>query len=430
MSNEKYPSLGFDPARGEVVAVRDLAEQLSGTGTFAGEAYDVLKSVQDNRDIWTGEAAQAFAGNLDELPGFLDGARTSMHDAGKALATWGDRLEAHQARARELEELTRQAIADAKAADAKAAEANAANVPIAYDTSDPASARAAQQQAQATADAAKLATEAAGTAWGRVDDLRRQAEELRNTWEDDARICAEALNDAAENAPDSGLFDAIGDGIRNAGEWLAENLGDIAGIVAAVAGALAFIPILTPIMAPIALGAGAIALAAHGTEMIVEEKWDDMSAWVELGGDVAGLIPGVGALGKGFGAASDVVAGTDKLVDVTRVGMSGTASTAGEAAFAGGKAFAHDMSQPSAAAKWLVERTTGVSMAEGTAEAAELVNRATNTARTIEGGTNVALQVPSAVSFADQSSEASSAKDAAGAGSAVLAGITAMPRIS
>jgi hypothetical protein len=424
MGNEQYPCLGFDPARGNVAAVRDLADQLTGTGICAGEAYDVLKSVKDNKDVWTGDAAKAFAGNLDELPGFLDGACTSMQDAGKALTTWSDRLEAHQRRARELEEQARQAIAAAERADATAAQANAAaNTSIAYDANDAAAAQAAQRQAQANADAATRANEAAGNAWGAVEDIRREAENLRDLWKDDSRICAEALNEASENAPDSGLFDKISDAVDNAGEWLAENLGDIAGIVAAVAGVLAFIPVLTPFMAPLAIGAGAIALAAHGTEMVVKGKWDDPNAWVELGTDAVGLIPGVRALGKGFDVASDVIAGTDKLVDVSRVGVSGMADTAGEAALRGGQAFAHEMSQPSTAAKWLVERTTGVNMAD---DATELVNRATNTARTIEGGTNVALQVPSAVSFGDNSPETNTAKDAAGYGSLVLSGITGL----
>ncbi|WP_158056901.1 hypothetical protein [Saccharomonospora sp. CUA-673] len=51
MSEGKYPALGFDPARGNVGTVRELASQMSDTATYAGEAHEVLVSVQQNKDV-------------------------------------------------------------------------------------------------------------------------------------------------------------------------------------------------------------------------------------------------------------------------------------------------------------------------------------------------------------------------------------------
>jgi uncharacterized protein YukE len=87
MSDADFLALGFDPARGNVTTVRDLATQLTDTSTYAKEAYDVLKSVQDKKDVWTGNAAEAFAGKLDQLPEYLEKSHTSLDLAGTALST-------------------------------------------------------------------------------------------------------------------------------------------------------------------------------------------------------------------------------------------------------------------------------------------------------------------------------------------------------
>ncbi|NKQ52992.1 hypothetical protein HFP15_08875 [Amycolatopsis sp. K13G38] len=320
-----YPALGFDPARGNVGTVRELAKQMTDTGGYAREAHRVLKSVQDKKDVWTGDAAKAFRDKLGDLPGYLDDAHVSLEDAGKALTSWSDRLEAHQRRARELEQQAKQAIAAAEQADAAARTASAkADTPIAYNANDPAAAQSAQQQAQANAEAVDQANQAAGAAWAKVDDIRRQAQDLRDRWEDDAGVCADALNRAAERAPEKGFFESIGDAFSSAGDWVMNNLGaigDVAGIVSAVAGALSFIPVLAPVTGPIALAAGGVALLAHGGEMVKEGKWTEPSAWVGLGTDMLGVLPGVGAVSKGMSAATDSL----QMVD----GLSTAATTGG-----------------------------------------------------------------------------------------------------
>jgi hypothetical protein len=70
-------------------------------------------------------------------------------------------------------------------------------------------------------------------------------------------------------------------------------IGDVAGVCLAVAGALALVPVLTPFVGPVALVAGGVAALAHGAELVVDEdKRGDPSAWIGLGADLVGMVPG------------------------------------------------------------------------------------------------------------------------------------------
>lgn len=328
MSDEKYPCLGFNPARGSVKSVRDIAEQLHDTSVYAKEAHETLVSIKDKQDVWTGEAANAFADKLDDLPDYIDDAHTSLNKASKALTTWADDLEQHQRRADDLEEQARQAIADAEDADTKAASANnAANQPIAYDPNDSASASAAKQEAAQKADAAVDANRTADAAWDHVSSIRRQAEQLKETWQSDGKTCAEALQNAGDTAPEKGFFESIGDFVM---DHLGA-IGDIAGAISAIAGALSFIPFLAPVTGPIAIAAGGVALAAHGGEMI---KKGDFSAgaWVGLGADALGVIPGVGAASKGLKAATESMQHVKGLAPAAEAGGKALLQDAGSVA--------------------------------------------------------------------------------------------------
>lgn len=87
----KYPALGFDPAGGDVAAVRELATEIAASGVYASEAREALKTVQSHEDVWQGEAAQAFADELGHLPEYVGKAGTSMELAGTALTRWAGR---------------------------------------------------------------------------------------------------------------------------------------------------------------------------------------------------------------------------------------------------------------------------------------------------------------------------------------------------
>jgi uncharacterized protein YukE len=406
MADSDYPALGFDPAIGNVATVRDLAKQMTDTGTYAKEAYEVLKSIQDKKDTWTGEASKAFSQKLGELPGYLDNAHQSLEDAGKALSTWSDRLQAHQQKAKDLEAQAKQALDDYNAKSDAAKSARGA----ALQQSDNAEMR----------DAAVNKINAANGVWDKIEDLRAEAKKLKDTWEDDGKTCADSLGDAAGKAPNKSFFDSFGEMFDDVGKWFKDHLGDIgdiAGIISAVAGALAFIPILAPIAGPIALIAGGVALLAHAADMTVNNKWGDPNAWVSLGGDVLGLIPGVGAISKGFNTAADVVAGADKLVDVGRTATS-FLGDAGEAVMKGGRAFLDEagaVAEPAKMFSWVAEKTVGNPLLY-----ADSVNLA---AKALQGGTNVALQVPNMIGLADTGPDTADAKSATGWAGAILNGI-------
>lgn len=413
----EYPHLGFDPARGNVATVRDVAKQITDSGTYAKEAYESIKAVQDNRDVWTGEAAMAFSGKLGELPKYLDDAQSSMEIAGKALTAWSDELESHQREARRLEEEARKAIANAKDADAALDRARANDVPIMYDGNDPAAAQRARAEADADAQAVRDAESTATAAWDKVEEIRKRAETLRDRWEDDGRICAEKLLEAAEKAPDKSFFESFGELFEDAGKWLKDHIGeigDIAGIVSAVAGVLAFIPVLTPIMAPIALGAGAVALAAHGADMVVNEKWDDPNAWGDLVGDAVGLIPGAKAVKAGFSAAGDAIVATEKMVDVGRAASKGAAEFGGTLS----REMA-DMVNPGKMYQWVADRAMGGS-------ALLDPTMSTNVAKALETSVTLTPQVPTAAGLFEKTEANEDMKNATGAMDSGLGVISAI----
>ncbi|RCW45158.1 hypothetical protein DFQ14_103122 [Halopolyspora algeriensis] len=312
---QDWHALGFNPARGNPQTVGALARQMTDTGNWLAESYEVLDSVRKQQDVWTGEASKAFAEKLGELPGLLDDAHQSLTAAGKALGGWQDTLTEHQRKAVDLENRAREAIAAAERADAAAQQARQkADTSIAYDADDPEAAQAARRQVQANADAAAQANRNAEEAWAHVDDIRRKAHDLQDRWEDDARSVADKLRDATAVAP--GFWDAIGDAFADLGNYVADHLGEIgdfAGIAAAVAGTLALIPGVNVAVGAVALIAGGIALAAHGGEMAVEGKWDEPTAWVGLGTDALGMLPVVGPAAKGGAAATDALHMADGL---------------------------------------------------------------------------------------------------------------------
>lgn len=215
----------------------------------------------------------------------------------------------------------------------------------------------------------------------------------------------------------------------DADQWFKDHIGDIgdlAGIVSAVAGVLAFIPVLTPIMALIALGAGAIALAAHGTDMVVNEKWDDPNAWMSLGGDVIGLIPGVKAVGAGLNAAGDVVSGADRLIDVSRAtGVAGMMDTAGEAATRGVSAFGRklsteigEMGGPAEIYQWAADKALGTG-------AILDPTLATNFAKAIDGSVKITTQLPTAAGLFETTEDTTNMKNVSGGMGTVLGGVNA-----
>lgn len=413
MSATRYPHLGFDPARGNVSTVHDLARQLTGTATYADAAHDALVSIKNNSDVWTGDAAKAFAETVEDLPGYLDTAHRSFENAGKALAQWGDTLAAHQRRARELEEAARRAIQQAEQAYAEAKSAAAAvrdfsGVPYA---NSPEGQAAAERRVHELEQASAKASQDASDAWGRVDDIRRQAEQLLHTWNGDAAACAKVLREAGELAPDEGFFEMVGQAIASG---LAE-FGDIMGIISAIAGILSFIPVVNFIAAPVALITGGLALAAHAADITIQGKWDEPTSYITLAGDLFGVVPGAGALLKS----------ADEVVDVATVGVRRFADDAAEAAGRFGSTTGDDFAQTGMRG---LANKAGSGMVDPSDTAQHLMRTFGTSdpvlaAKITEGGINASLQTPSAVGLFTQNDTVNTLKGGAGVGTAGMGSV-------
>ncbi len=102
-SPDDYPTLGFDPAPGDVEAVLDAASTLRSIGRTLEDAATALDepAVED----WRGATARAFGDLFDlEIKPVVDSSGTAIGDARSALDAWAGQLRDFQRRAVELEE--------------------------------------------------------------------------------------------------------------------------------------------------------------------------------------------------------------------------------------------------------------------------------------------------------------------------------------
>lgn len=288
-----WPGLGFDPAPGDPAAVRRLAGELEATARGLQESRAAFETLRTPGRSWTGTAADTFGARSPELPGYLDAGHASLGRAVPALTGWAGTLDAHRARARELEAAAVRLREQVRAAeDAEQRAARHPDLGLAGQTFDDEESLA---DATRRLDTAERALTAARTRIGELDaalgDVLRDATHLLNRHETDAAEVARTLDRAGDGVPppDPEWYAAGG----GAGEAL-NTVGDVAGVVSAAAGALALIPLFTPIAGPVALISGGVALAAHAVSMGQSGRWNG----VTLAGDVAGLVPGVGAIKK------------------------------------------------------------------------------------------------------------------------------------
>lgn len=387
MSSEKYPYLGFDPARGNVATLRDLATEIGKTATYASEAHDALVSINKNEGVWTGEAAKAFSENIEDLPGYLDDAHSSMESANRALSKWANELEQHQREAARLEEEARKAIAIAEQADAEVRRGGYLDL---------------QQLENSTTFF--QAQQAANIAWNNVENIRRAAEQLLETWLEDSAVCAKALREAGETAPEEGFFEAIGNFIASHMSTLA----DVAGIISSIAGALSFIPGLNAIAAPIALVSGLVSLGANAADITIKGEWDDPMSYVSIVGDGLSVIPGAGKVGK---------ATISEVVDAARRGGQVAADEGGSLIRTFNRNFSEDMLKPGETADLITQKISGAIGASGPASQAA----AQNAAKVLDAGVDLSLQTPTAIGLFNDSDSVETAQDAATHGTTAIA---------
>ncbi|MGH3830296.1 MAG: putative T7SS-secreted protein [Pseudonocardiaceae bacterium] len=83
-----YPTLGFDPAPGDVDVVENLRGTVSRVAGQLNSAAGGLRQLGHSDGVWQGQAAQAFARRVGELPQHLADGENSMNAACRALSTW------------------------------------------------------------------------------------------------------------------------------------------------------------------------------------------------------------------------------------------------------------------------------------------------------------------------------------------------------
>ena len=278
MNAGSYPGIGFDPTPGDPAEVADLQRRLAAASVWLGDARGLVErlAAAEGPD-WQGEAATAFRAHLrDGLAAHLGTAHDALRHAAGQLQDWQAGLLGRQSHARRLD------------------------------------AELQRLRATAPAVAPGSALEAAADAVGR---LRQEVD----------RLLAEARELEADHAADAERIAARlhGDwsgGVAELGGWLYHH----AGTISAVTGLLALFPSpLTPLLAGIALASGAAQLDKDvGDPRLWAALWpprpglDTTLAAVTLGGDVAGVVPGLGAVARG---ASGTVKGLRAATAAGRV---------------------------------------------------------------------------------------------------------------
>ena len=253
MTVREFPALGFDPAPGDAAALSSAAADVAGAGTVFGNAS--ANVTQLNSSGWTGDAADAFRGQLKDLPRDLDLAARSHQAAARALTDFGGGLAGRQRRAAELES---QAADLRRREGAAVAEVNRLAGQTAPSGS-PEFTRLKNQYDSARSTATALGSE--------LQEVIARARAVQGGHRSAASAAAHTINGVAE-APykEPGWLSRAWSSVKG---WIADHADVLAKIssvlkaVSAVLGVLSFVPGLQ-FLAPFAMGLGVAALVIDG----------------------------------------------------------------------------------------------------------------------------------------------------------------------
>ena len=317
-SKATYPTLGFDPAPGDVDAVNGVATTLGRVYDAMNEIANVLHGADDGE--WRGKAARSFRDLLDDdVRPKIDKAVDAFDHARGALTTWSTSLDGYQERAANYERWAAQAQADAEAAQQALSDLPAKPGPGA-----PEPATQAERDEQSDHETSRTQnTSALGDAQEAVERYRGYARAmLSDEYEPEGRAHADKLKDAIDIAPEEpGWFskaidsigdfvDFIGDALADLGDLILEGLhaiapllqaiGDIAGLLSGILGLLSLIPFLAPFCGPAALALAGLALATHYLARVGETgslltPFTETQFWL----DTASVVLGAGGLAIG-----------------------------------------------------------------------------------------------------------------------------------
>ncbi|MGW3409800.1 putative T7SS-secreted protein [Streptomyces sp. NPDC000888] len=301
--NPDYPHLGFNPVPGSTETVGGLHKKLVGCAKVLEETHELVTKLLDG-SYWEGDAAVAFREQLDggPLPLNLKNAAHSIRKAAKQLDRWDGELDEFQRRAKRLEEDAKDAQAAVDRAKGHASKTG--------DSPDLDKKGAKHDDAQKALTQANTAVDDAEDV---LEKIRGKARKLADEHEHQAQYRAGKIRDATKKlAPhEPGWFDSALD-------WVTENLPDILSTVAAVVGLVALFvatggtAAAVLLLAAAALSATALTMRVSGDPELRASLWDglhgefDTDFWsnlVTVGGDALGMVPGIGAVGKGAVAA-------------------------------------------------------------------------------------------------------------------------------
>ncbi|WP_433362622.1 hypothetical protein ACQPZX_30650 [Actinoplanes sp. CA-142083] len=338
-----YPNLGFDPCPGSVESVSSLEQRISTAATSMRQANELMNRLRsDNSAVWQGAGGDAFRQHLNStLIEDLGKANQSLNQAVTTLHGWGVSLGGFRQRASALEQEAAQANQEVEAARSR--HRQAAGNPDLRLAGQFFSTDAELQSAQRRLDNAALSLRNATTdlnaAEDRLETVRRKARDLHDEWDDVSDRAAGELKHAAEFAPHKpGLLSRIGKGIAHAvdavGDWVSDHLDDIHAVLSTVSAISGLIALCTPPpIDAIALGVSLVAGAGALVTTLADPKvrgdlgeilhgnfsgnWGSM---LQLGGDVIGLVPGVGLATKSVKAGGELFAegarGMPTIVDI------------------------------------------------------------------------------------------------------------------
>ncbi|MFJ3665788.1 putative T7SS-secreted protein [Streptomyces sp. NPDC090106] len=374
---EDFPGLGFVPCPGDHAVADDVAKTVRRTAKALSEICQVLHGT--GVGDWKGKAAEAFREKFDdEFRPRMDEARDSFGDAAGALEDWADYMERKQAAAVRLEGQAAELDKDLGSAYEKADKLKDADA----DKNDTQDRKDKLQDANRAVNTKKLELDALR------DKGRRMASDYRTYGEEIAGRLKKAM-DIAPNEP--GMWDKLGDAISDLGKALADLPGQVGDLLSDIgdwikahadwitvaASVIGVVAIFCPVLAPLAIGLSAVALFAHAAAYGVDGLWpptgERIGNWLTLGGDMLGMVPGVGAAKAGIMAGAKAGRGAGGLVNGARVGIR-TGSSVAKNAMKAADPVAAVIDKPvmAAAAKLGLSRGAALTATEGVQAAAQL----------------------------------------------------------
>ncbi|MFC7310092.1 hypothetical protein ACFQVC_38480 [Streptomyces monticola] len=321
MAQNPYVQLGWNPVPGQPGEVEGLRTQLTNSAAALQTAYQKIDKLLGESSFWEGDAAVGFREALDgDLPKYMKDAHKSLTQAAGHLGTWHGGLTSRRELAHKYDAEAGDHKGDLKAAHSRheSAQRNPDLKLKDQKFTEGPELEAAQARFNAASTQLNDAVTAVNKAQGALDEVLRKARELESTHEAEARDLATKLKDATKDlAPEEPGW------LSKALSWIGDNLTNILSVLAAVAGLLALLCTGPFGIAMLLVAAGA-SLATAGTRFAKPEfraslkdgftKGEfDADFWensVGLAGDLAGAVPGLGAVSRGAnGAVRSAIAG-------------------------------------------------------------------------------------------------------------------------